>query len=106
MKRFAAQRPDYAREHIANQFGLPGTAQVTIEVEGQGTVTLNSLKLAPATSWQGIYFQGIPLTLTATPAAGYTFVGWRISTGEEHPETSISLTPGANIAVTAAFAAK
>lgn len=106
MKKFAAQRPGYVREHICKQFGLESTVNVVVEVEGQGTVTLNSLQLASETSWEGIYFKGVPLSFTATPAEGYTFVGWRLDTTEAGSEESLTLTPDADVKVIAVFAAQ
>lgn len=86
IRNYIQQRPAAVRGHIVSRFGLAGTAALTVGVSGasQGTVTVNSLDLAPGTEgvpenpypWTGTYFQGVPVTLTARPEPGYRFVSW------------------------------
>lgn len=73
----------------------PPTHTVSVEVtppEG-GTVTLNP----PG----GSYPQGTAVTLTATPAAGYAFIGYAGDAGGLQPVTTIAV--NTDIAVTAEF---
>lgn len=82
---FAEQRPMFVREHLANHFNLGETVSVQIKSDSaKGTVQINSIKLDEETPgvmnpdlWTGQYFQGVPVTITATPKQGYTFVGWK-----------------------------
>lgn len=86
IRSYIQQRPAAVRGHIANRFGLAGTAPLTVGVSGagEGTIRVNSLDLAPGTEgvppnpypWTGTYFQGVPVTLTAQPEPGYRFVSW------------------------------
>lgn len=77
MRDFARRRPDFVRQHIVEGFHLNGTAQLTVNppTSGSGTVAVNGL-LVQNLPWQGIYFQDIPLQVTAAPVPGFRFAGW------------------------------
>jgi hypothetical protein len=80
------QRPAAVRGHIAGQFGLTGTANLTVNVSDttMGSITVNTLAINPATvgvatnpyPWTGAYFQNVPVPVTAVPKPGYRFVSW------------------------------
>ena len=74
---FVRYRPDYLRQHLVDHFGLVGTAvlHITTPTEGQGHVAINGTLLP--TKWEGVYFQGTTVTVTAVPAPGYQFIGWQ-----------------------------
>ncbi len=76
-KTFATNRPAYARSHIESVFNLDGQLFVTVDVsdESAGKIKLNSIypKYFP---FSGIYFENVPIQLTAIPEAGYKFVRW------------------------------
>lgn len=86
IRNYIQQRPAAVRGHIAGRFGLPGTAQLTVNVSGvgEGTVRVNTLHLGPGTEgvasqpypWTGTYFRGVPVTLSAQAGPGYRFVSW------------------------------
>lgn len=86
IRTYMQQRPAAVRGHIAGQFGLSGTADLTVNVSNtnQGSVTVNTIKIDPSTvgvstnpyPWTGSYFQGVPVTVTAVPEPGYRFVAW------------------------------
>ncbi|MEN1760712.1 CotH kinase family protein [Anoxynatronum sibiricum] len=95
---YAALRPDYLRQHTAAYFGLPGSVPVALDLPltHQGEVTMSTLAAAELVSYQdsdgvfrGEWFAGVPLHLTATPAAGWQFSHWEISGG--------GLTPGSEL---------
>ena len=77
--------------HIATKFGLPGTAQLTVNVDDQaeGVVQVNSIVLDAGTAgvapapypWSGLYMRGVPVTVTALPREGFRFAGWVDSAG-------------------------
>jgi len=77
LRDFARRRPDIVRQHVVERFGLDGTAQLAFEppTGGSGTVAVDGMLLQDL-PWQGIYFQGIPVHVTAAPAPGYRFAGW------------------------------
>ncbi len=70
-------RPTYVRSHIQTQFSLPQQIVTTFDVYplGAGNVKLNTITL-DSVPWQGIYFTGNPITMTALPNNGYEFLYW------------------------------
>ncbi|MFN2124651.1 MAG: CotH kinase family protein, partial [Candidatus Promineifilaceae bacterium] len=89
MREFARRRPDIVRSQTLEAFDLPGTATLTInqldnggfqspipnpksQIIINGGTPLSSQELP----WQGEYFQGVNIQLTAVPAPGYRFVEW------------------------------
>jgi hypothetical protein len=77
LREFARLRPDFVRRHVVEGFGLDGTTQLTFEspTDGSGYVAVNGM-LIQNLPWQGIYFQDVPIQVTAAPAPGYQFAGW------------------------------
>jgi hypothetical protein len=80
-----AARPEHQFRHLTSRFGL-ATSDVIVDVDGFGTVTINSVELEKGSSglehldaiypWRGRYFSGVPIRLIATPAPGYRLKGW------------------------------
>jgi hypothetical protein len=87
MREFARLRPDIMRQHVVEGFGLAGTAVITFNPppSGSGTVAVNDYML-PETPWQGTYFAGMTLQVTAVPQPGYQFAGWEPAT---LPQTAV-----------------
>jgi hypothetical protein len=102
LRDFARRRPDVVRQHAVERFNLHGTAHLTFNppASGSGTVTVNGMVL-PNLPWQGVYFQGIPVQVTAAPAPGYRFAGWEPPDLPQSP--TITLTLDAAQAVTPRF---
>ena len=77
LRDFASQRPAFIRQHIVERLGLAGTAELnfTLPDNRGGAVAVNG-HVIQELPWQGIYFQGIPVQVTAIPAPGYRFAGW------------------------------
>jgi Leucine-rich repeat (LRR) protein len=112
LREFALLRPDYVREHICQQFDLVGTYQIQLDVlPDQGYLNLNSIDIVRATpgvenpsAWQGVYFRGLPITLTAIPKAGYQFSHWEGDLGNvDASQATIIISPRADISITAIF---
>jgi hypothetical protein len=84
LRTFAAERAAILRQQLVTHYQLGGTVQVTVHAPtgGEGQVTLNG-NLLPHLPWNGIFFQQVPLTVSALPAAGYRFAGWEETTAEE-----------------------
>lgn len=97
-KEFAQKRPDYQRQHIIENFGLTGTAVLTLNTNpAKGTIKINTIEINEETpgvanpgSWSGVYFKGIPVRITAIPKDGYKFTGW-LETGQREPEITLVL---------------
>lgn len=68
-------------EQIINQYHLVETVNLQFDVypEGAGEIQLNTLR--PTLPFEGIYFNGNPIDLTAIPADGRQFVNWHYSEG-------------------------
>lgn len=111
MVEFANQRPGFQRLQIRDKFGIPGEFTLTVNVSdpAHGYVRVNTINLLPSTPgvsaapypWQGIYFQGAPVELTAVANPGYYFVGWQGLPAGTPAYTSQTFT--ANTSVTALF---
>ncbi len=89
LRAFAQQRPEYVRHHLIEHFNLPGSATLTFAASEPGTVAVNGAAV-PALPWQGIYFQGTTIRVTAVPAPGYRFAGW-LESGETSPSLAIAV---------------
>jgi len=85
---FLNERPTYLRNQILSYFSIAGTKPITLNVEGKGMIQVNSIKPMNY-PWQGIYFQGVGIELTAVPSKGYKFVKW----SNEQTTLSISIMP-------------
>ncbi|GAO30623.1 hypothetical protein JCM15548_12911 [Geofilum rubicundum JCM 15548] len=113
IKTFADERPEYVLTHTGNQFGLSGTALLTVNREGHGgKVTVNTITIDsdmaglpnPETPfpWSGTYFLDVPVTLTAADEPGYRFSHWLIN-GNHVTEKETILHLEADTDVTAVF---
>jgi uncharacterized repeat protein (TIGR02543 family) len=84
---FSNKRPDYMRSIIKANFGISSVQQVKVSVNNSsaGEVKINSIVL-PAYPWSGIYFDKIPIDVTAIARPGYKFEGWSgsIETDKQH----------------------
>jgi hypothetical protein len=96
LRDFASQRPGFIRQHFVQHFELAGTAEINITAPANhgGTLAINDHIIATL-PWQGIYFQGIPVEVTAVPAPGYRFAGWEQDDMEQAPtaQTPAAQTP-------------
>ena len=108
MRTFAQLQPDFVRQHIVDNFGLSGTAMITLLTDStRGHIRINTLDIqsdtpgvADAENWSGTYFEGVPITLSAIPNPGYQFAGWE---GVELSNPDISLTLTESITLRANF---
>jgi len=99
MKEFADQRPSYAKEHIKSKFNLPNYHAITIinYNTSEGFVKVNNnLKIQEA-SWNGDYFESVPIQLEAVPEAGYEFSHWGGESNSTQAIISINLTNAAYV---------
>lgn len=91
MKEFAEFRPNFAKDHIKNQFDLPNFHAISIlnyNIE-EGFVRVNNNLKIQQDSWTGDYFETVPITLKAVPEAGYEFSHW--GGGYNATETTITI---------------
>lgn len=66
-----------ARAQINSSFALAGPHTITLATDppGAGYIHINTITPGPL-PWTGMYFDGVPVTLTAIPNPGYTFDHW------------------------------
>ncbi|MBC8047876.1 MAG: CotH kinase family protein, partial [Fimbriimonadaceae bacterium] len=66
-----------ARNHIKNSFDLPAIRTIDLAVYpvGAGHINISTIYPGPL-PWEGKYFDGVPVKITAIPNPGYTFVNW------------------------------
>jgi uncharacterized repeat protein (TIGR02543 family) len=111
----AANRPEYVRKHVMEHFGIGKMVNISLSSESHehGYIRINSIDITPATPgvpldpypWTGIYFQGIPVTLEAIAAEGYTFSHWTGTgtTGVNQNDRVLKITPEGDITLEAHF---
>jgi hypothetical protein len=111
MREFANKRPDIVRNHILETFGLDGTSVINLRSNPeQGYVRINSIDVVKGipgieepSSWSGIYFNEIPISLAAIPQPGYEFSHWEgVDPGIAQDET-ISILLEDDLKITAVF---
>jgi hypothetical protein len=81
-KQFASKRAGFIDESLIRNFGLAGHAGLRLEaepVEG-GHFKLSAVEVE--SGFYGMYYQGVPVTVTAVPEKGWEFVGWEDGNGE------------------------
>jgi hypothetical protein len=81
LREYARNRPQFARQHVVQKFGLAGMAKLSLELaqDGTGTFQVNTIQAIPrpGTNWTGTYFRGVPIKITALPAPGFRFLEWQ-----------------------------
>ncbi len=112
LRQFALGRPSNVREHIRNYFNAGNEVQITVGASdpSAGRIFVNTIELSgdypgiesEPLPWRGIYFQTVPITLTALPWPGYKFSHWGGVAGSPESQT-IELQAAQNTTVTAVF---
>lgn len=102
---FAQGRNTVQRNHIQSRFNLAAQVNVTLDVlpAGAGRVHINTIEPGP-NPWTGVYFNGVPITVTAIANPGYTFAYWvpnQFITDQYNPEFTVNVT--SNTTFTAVF---
>ena len=71
-------RPDLVRNHIQKEFDLVKQVELKINVypPDAGKIVVNTIE-PEVFPWNGIYFDGVPVSLTAVANHGYTFQNWK-----------------------------
>lgn len=97
MSTYLNSRQRYVFRHFMNYFNYSDTSRIVLDVSSsnKGIIQINSLLLTSETTgfsqypWNGLYFQDVPVELTAFAKRGHRFDQW--SNGQTNPYQSISL---------------
>ena len=102
MMDFARKRPGYLRKHLMNHFDLPDTVSLNLSVIGSrnGHIRVDDMAIHRSTpgiphdhsQWSGIYFQGVPVRMTAVTEENARFIEWQDSSGDPFDFNEISVT--------------
>lgn len=72
-----AERTTQVRNHIETNFNLPNQVDLTLEVNPAGAGKIHISTITPEDyPWQGVYFNGVPITIEAIANEGYNFLNW------------------------------
>jgi len=111
LKDYARNRPSYMIQFIRDKFssnGVTGTANITLNTDpSKGYIKINTIDIKSSTPgvkdpsrWTGLYFTGIPVTITAVPQEGYVFDHWEGIAGYSD---TVTFTHTGDINITAVF---
>jgi len=76
IENFAKNRPAYMRKFLEKRFETGERVWLSIVESQGGTVVLNDHVELKTKSFEGYYYQNVPITLNAKPAFGYRFSHW------------------------------
>ena len=101
---FVSQRAPYMRLFISDYFNLKGwdTLQLDVTPPGSGAVKINSFVVAEY-PWEGEYFLGNPIQVTALPQSGYDFIRWEGISNVDVGSQSLTLEFSEALTLTAHF---
>ncbi len=103
---FINYRPGYSRGFIKTQFALNKQTSIGLNVSPKGAGQIQISTIIPdSLPWTGIYFDGNPVTITATAKSGFRFSHWQSSKIilVSNPDSSITINPSADDTLVAYF---
>lgn len=102
---YIEKRPSYARQYVQDLFHLPEQHEISLDCwpQNAGKIKVNTVE--PTLPWSGIYFKGVPVTLTIEPNPGFRFTSWISDNNTlENPQNStIQVELDTNMHITAYF---
>lgn len=86
IRTFARLRPAVAEQYLSEFFDVHGRSKLSLRTDraGSGTILFYGRPVRPA-GHEGVYFDGVPVHLTAQPAAGMEFSHWQVVGNTQHP---------------------
>jgi len=114
VRNYADKRPSIVREQIVNKFktyGVTGTSDINIKSDTDaGYVRINSIDIKSTTpgitnpsNWSGVYFNGVPVSLTAYSYDGYEFDHWEGISEDLSKNKTLTFVPFENMNITAVY---
>jgi hypothetical protein len=102
LRDFAMFRPDIVRSQMMRFFNISKEHTLSVSTNtGNGVIELNSLHIS-SFPWQGKYYQDVPVTITAIPAADFRLKSW-LPDSLPSDQTTITLNLMSDINVQAIF---
>ncbi len=98
---FATQRSPILRQQVMSTFGLVDTLLFDLDIQPPAAGSIGLRAIQVDSTWQALFFAGVPVLLEAHPAPGWTFGHW--SGGDLADEALVTLTPEDDLAITAHF---
>jgi hypothetical protein len=93
IKVYIKNRPFYQRNYIEQYFALAGQVDVTLDAVPAAGGKIQISTVTPDNyPWSGVYFNGNPVTITATPNPGYYFDHWETNNFIAVPDSNESMT--------------
>ena len=87
------QRLIYARNQIETEFNLNDQVDVTLATSPSNAGRIQISTIIPdSLPWTGVYFDGVPVTITAIPNPGFTFQYWGANGIISDPESNKAIT--------------
>ncbi len=95
---FAKMRPEIMKSYIKISLDLQGKQQLFLEVSDRssGFIRLNTVNIKDF-PWEGTYYQGIPVNVTAVPEPGYRFTAWSGALSSDKPSISLDLSSSSTL---------
>jgi len=111
LRLFAKERPSIVIQDLIEFFDLSGSFTLTLTSDPEkGFLKVNSIEILASTPgidnpefFQGIYFQGIPIEVTAVPMEGYEFSHWQGAGFDGVEEKTIVVNSKTDIQLTPIF---
>lgn len=91
---FIKQRPRYMRQHLKEKFNLGEevTVKVIKPIENNCKMQFNTIHVTE--NLRGIYYEGVPITISVKPKHDYEFVGWK---GRTETSPNLTLVPTSDL---------
>lgn len=88
---YASKRGPMMDKQLMEHLGLSGHAQLSLDAEPEtgGTFRLTVIEVEPP--FTGLYYQDVPVTVTAVPAEGYAFDGWTEASWGTEPTVTVPM---------------
>ncbi|MCP4547761.1 MAG: T9SS type A sorting domain-containing protein [bacterium] len=101
LRSFINERPAYAKAQMMDYFGLPDTLTVHLAIDPPAAGRIDLTSISVEENWSCVMFEGNPIKLTASGAAGFAFTGWSGASSATDP--AITILPGGDVTITAHF---
>lgn len=95
IRTFLSQRPALVYDMLEERLQLAEAGKLTLHTNTPdgGKLTVNTITpTLTENSWSATYFPDAPITVTATPAPGYTFTGWSGASGAKTASVTLTVT--------------